>query len=89
MSLLSLPTEFTAKHLLYILTPVFLYWVLPLLYSLLFSPLRKVPGPFLARVTRLWEFHSLWKGHSNLDFIRLHEKYGVYPAPILVTRTLT
>ncbi|KAH6988294.1 cytochrome protein [Ilyonectria sp. MPI-CAGE-AT-0026] len=72
----SLPTELSCKHVLYALAPIFWYWVLPLLHGIFLSPLRRVPGPFLARVSRLWEFYSLWKGQSNLDFIRLHEKYG-------------
>ncbi|KAH7146836.1 cytochrome P450 [Dactylonectria estremocensis] len=44
--------------------------------SSLFSPLRKVPGPFLARLTRWWEYRMVVRGDSNLEYIRLHKKYG-------------
>ena len=47
-----------------------------LAYSLLFSPLRKIPGPLLARVTRWWEYRMVLNGDSNLEFIRLHKKHG-------------
>ncbi|EXA30606.1 hypothetical protein FOVG_18026 [Fusarium oxysporum f. sp. pisi HDV247] len=76
MDSLDLSLELSSKHLLYVLAPILLYWGLPLLYGTLFSPLKNVPGPFLARASRLWECYALWKGQSNLDFIRLHEKYG-------------
>jgi hypothetical protein len=52
------------------------YYFVALLYSLLFSPLRNIPGPFLARVTRWWEYRVVKQGNSNLEFIRLHKKYG-------------
>ncbi|EEU38517.1 uncharacterized protein NECHADRAFT_19176, partial [Fusarium vanettenii 77-13-4] len=38
--------------------------------------LRKIPGPLLARVTRWWEYRLVSKGDSNLEYIRLHQKYG-------------
>jgi len=52
------------------------YYLVPLLHSLLFSPLRRVPGPFLARVTRWWEYRMVLGGDSNQEYIRLHKKYG-------------
>jgi hypothetical protein len=56
---------------------VVLYYLVPLAHSLFFSPLRKIPGPLLARVTRWWEYRMVIKGHSHLEYIRLHKKYGV------------
>lgn len=40
------------------------------------SPLRRYPGPFLASVSRLWKLLSTASGHTHLDFIALHKRYG-------------
>ncbi|KAL2066183.1 hypothetical protein VTL71DRAFT_2254 [Oculimacula yallundae] len=49
-----------------------LYFVLaPLL-----SPQRSIPGPFLARFTRLWYFSQIYKGDFERQNISLHEQYG-------------
>ncbi|KAL6706818.1 hypothetical protein ACN47E_005154 [Coniothyrium glycines] len=42
----------------------------------LFSPLRSVPGPFLARFTRLWELYASRKCDYPIWNKALHEKYG-------------
>ncbi|KXT14609.1 hypothetical protein AC579_3660 [Pseudocercospora musae] len=49
------------------------------------TPLKDIPGPFLARFTRLWFFRSIWNGHAHLDNIALHRKYAKngYFAPIV------
>jgi hypothetical protein len=47
-----------------------------LLYQVFLSPLRSIPGPFAARITRFWELSALNKGgwvHTQLD---LHKQYG-------------
>lgn len=46
------------------------------IYNLFFSPLRKVPGPFLARFSRFWELNAIRTTDLNETYIRLHEKYG-------------
>ncbi|KAJ8106217.1 hypothetical protein OPT61_g9684 [Boeremia exigua] len=46
------------------------------LYYTLTSPLRDVPGPFLARFTRLWEIQAVRKHDNTTLNIELHEKYG-------------
>lgn len=50
--------------------------VVPTIRTLV-SPLRKVPGPFLARFTRLWEATLIQKNDYALNNIALHEKYGM------------
>ncbi|KAF2170613.1 hypothetical protein M409DRAFT_64291 [Zasmidium cellare ATCC 36951] len=50
------------------------------------SPLRNVPGPFLARFTRLWFFQSTWRGQAHWENIHLHRKYapaGSFYAPVV------
>jgi hypothetical protein len=54
------------------------YWLLPLLYGFLYAPTRKIPGPFWARITRWDELRKVTKGDSNLEYIRLHEKLGMF-----------
>lgn len=47
----------------------------PFFYTLC-SPLRSVPGPFLARFGRLWYFRQLYAGNFHQTNITLHQKYG-------------
>jgi cytochrome P450 len=46
------------------------------LYQSLTSPLRKIPGPFWTRFTRLWFFNRVRLGKFEHDNIALHQKYG-------------
>lgn len=38
--------------------------------------LSGIPGPALAKVTRLWKLHSVWKGDHHHTEIKLHQKHG-------------
>jgi hypothetical protein len=40
------------------------------------DPLRDIPGPFLARFTRLWYFFEVYKGSFEISNLALHKKYG-------------
>lgn len=40
------------------------------------DPLRKIPGPFIARFTRLWELRRVLEGHFERTNLELHGKYG-------------
>lgn len=44
------------------------------------TSLRSVPGPFLARFTRLWELHAVYKHDFATYSIALHKKYGTCPS---------
>ncbi|KAJ5603228.1 hypothetical protein N7537_006184 [Penicillium hordei] len=46
------------------------------LYRLAHDPLRRVPGPWLARFTRLWELHQIRRGHFEQINVELHQRYG-------------
>jgi hypothetical protein len=46
------------------------------LIRFILDPLRDVPGPFLARFTRLWYFIELYKGRFEQTDIELHKRYG-------------
>lgn len=40
------------------------------------SGLRSIPGPLVAKCTRLWKLYSVWKGDHHVTAIELHRKYG-------------
>lgn len=46
------------------------------LLSVLFSPLRDIKGPTLARYTRLWELYKNWQGQFEHVTVALHKQYG-------------
>lgn len=58
------------------------FWVIPcaLIVRFLFyryaSPLRQYPGPFVASGSRAWKVLSTYKGKTETDHIKLHEKHG-------------
>ncbi|MBE3045161.1 hypothetical protein IMZ48_21935 [Candidatus Bathyarchaeota archaeon] len=52
--------------------------LLVVLYRAATSPLRRVPGPLLARFTDGWYFWRLYLGSFNVDNQRLHAEYGSY-----------
>ncbi|KAG7151351.1 Pisatin demethylase like protein [Verticillium longisporum] len=55
------------------LLPLFLCYSICLA---LVSPLRSIPGPFLARFTNLWYITRLYRGHFETDALELHETHG-------------
>ncbi|KAF4554808.1 Cytochrome P450-like protein 7 [Elsinoe fawcettii] len=63
-----------------LLVPVLLS--LPFLYLLFIviksyaSPLRRVPGPFFARFSKLWYLRNIFKGGFEKTNIELHQKLG-------------
>lgn len=46
-------------------------------YRLAHDPLRRVPGPWLARFTRLWELHQIRRRHFEQINVELHQTYGL------------
>ncbi|SCO16221.1 related to pisatin demethylase cytochrome P450 [Fusarium fujikuroi] len=45
-------------------------------YGYFFSPLKSIPGPFLARFTDAWYLWRLYKGNFERDNVALHREYG-------------
>lgn len=43
------------------------------------TPIRDIPGPFLASFSKLWQVYQLWKGHIEEELIQLHKKHGTIP----------
>ncbi|CAI9626507.1 unnamed protein product [Alternaria burnsii] len=46
------------------------------IYRIFFHPLRSVPGPFLARFSKLWLVWHVRKGKSHIQFPKLHAQFG-------------
>lgn len=68
---------FAADHKLavFVLGPalaIFAYVV----YQLYLSPLAKIPGPFSAKLSRLWITKHSWDGDMHRTVIELHKKHG-------------
>lgn len=40
------------------------------------SPLKSIPGPFLAKFTNLWRLIDVYRGSAHLTHIHLHRRYG-------------
>lgn len=51
-------------------------YVVYVLLQALLDPLRSIPGPFLARFTRLWYFLEVYRGAFELTNVELHRRYG-------------
>lgn len=51
-------------------------WFILTLVNAIRSPLRRVPGPFLAQFTRLWLLKQVYFGTYPKTSIELHRKYG-------------
>jgi len=64
---LSLTSGFAALAVVYAIYVV---------YSVFFHPLRRVPGPFLARFSDLWRNIRYFRGSWLDDVVSLHERYG-------------
>jgi hypothetical protein len=47
-----------------------------LVWGYLKSPIRNIPGPFLAKFTNLWRFFDSYGGRPELTQRILHERYG-------------
>lgn len=54
-----------------------LYHLLHLLYTTFsLRSLSSVPGPWVTRLTKLWYFDRVRRGHFEEDNVRLHRQYG-------------
>jgi hypothetical protein len=60
----------------YALWIILVVYLLRLLTNRFKSGLRDIPGPSVAKFTRLWKLYSVWKGDHHITAIDLHQKYG-------------
>jgi hypothetical protein len=60
----------------FVLVAVVAYNLLWLIYTSLISSLRKIPGPFLARISRVWEIKEAATGNLHETIMHLHQRHG-------------
>lgn len=58
-------------------TALCLYFIGWIVYCRLLHPLRSIPGPFFASISRAWIVFSTAKGDMELTQRALHRKYGI------------
>lgn len=46
------------------------------IFSALLSPLRAIPGPVLARLSRVYYLHGVWTGSFHHTNLAVHKRYG-------------
>ncbi|KAK3616236.1 hypothetical protein LTR22_027138 [Elasticomyces elasticus] len=66
----------TSQSALYALLGIVLILLFKPIIDVLRSPVRHIPGPLLARFTRLWYFLHVKNGHFHAENLELHRKYG-------------
>lgn len=76
MQLLGLFSNQSTVFYLGVLAVILVLYAALTLFRLLNDPLRDIPGPFLARLTRLWLFNRVRERHIEREQIKLHQQYG-------------
>jgi cytochrome P450 len=73
----------TVKHVtLLVLGPFMCKELITILYNLFFDPLRDIPGPFWARLSRLWELKMAFSGRMHETLVELHQTHGMFPSKL-------
>lgn len=67
------------NNLVVLLGLVSLYWVGYSIYSVFFHHYSDIPGPFWAKVSRLWLAKQVLSGTVDQTQRALHAKYGMKP----------
>jgi hypothetical protein len=49
---------------------------LRIVYCIFLHPLRRTPGPFVAKFTQFWRVRKYAQGHWHEDVVNLHRYYG-------------
>lgn len=76
MHLLGLSSNQSTVFYLGVLAVILVLYAALTIFRLLNDPLRDIPGPFLARLTRLWLFNRVRERHIEREQIKLHQQYG-------------
>ncbi|RYC86291.1 hypothetical protein BFJ63_vAg10815 [Fusarium oxysporum f. sp. narcissi] len=65
-----------SKIYIYVALAAFFYFTTVSIYDQVTSTLRDIPGPLLARFSRLWYLYQAYVGDFHLKNIELHQKHG-------------
>ena len=61
------------QHPFVLVTTLYLAWCIYVAYA---GTLRDIPGPFVAKFSRLWQVWQIFKGDMEKTNILLHNKHG-------------
>lgn len=64
-------------HIMYAAVALGLWVLSHCTYNVFLHPLRGVPGPTLAKVSRWWLFCVEMGGDPHVEILKLHRKYGM------------
>ncbi|KAK9446818.1 cytochrome P450 family protein [Limtongia smithiae] len=71
-----IPEALTYANSYWLILPIVFCCIFQLLYRQYRAPLHEIPGPWLARHTRLWKLYQYSTGQYHFININLHRKYG-------------
>jgi hypothetical protein len=60
----------------YLLAGLIILFGLRIVYCIFLYPLRRVPGPFVAKFTQFWRLRKYAQRHWHEDIVNLHRYYG-------------
>lgn len=69
-----------ALHMAYFifLATVAVLWLVGVcVYNVFLHPLKAIPGPFMAKISRFWIFGLEMRGNPHVEILDLHRKYGI------------
>ncbi|KAK7442889.1 hypothetical protein CaCOL14_011107 [Colletotrichum acutatum] len=59
-----------------VILTIICFLTIPLTYNVLFHPLARVPGPFLAKLNDFWHAYQLYTDMRHETLCKLHDQYG-------------
>jgi hypothetical protein len=65
-------------YLTYGAIAVVLWFVGTCVYNVFFHPLKAIPGPFMAKISRWWIFGLEMRGNPHVEILDLHREYGMF-----------
>lgn len=68
----------SSNFLQLVVTALSVYWAGWIIYCRFFHPLRSIPGPFLASISRVWIVYKTGRGDMEYTQRALHKKYGIF-----------
>lgn len=67
-----------SSYLVYGAVVLILWFVGSSVYNVFFHPLKGIPGPFLAKISRWWIFRLEMRGNPHMEILDLHRKHGIF-----------
>ncbi|KAK0370109.1 hypothetical protein CLIM01_12530 [Colletotrichum limetticola] len=68
--------HYSSPQVAAIISGILCLLAIPLIYNVIFHPLARVPGPFLAKFNDFWHAYQLYTNVRHETLCKLHDKYG-------------